>query len=416
MTGECARAWRFALVGVFLASCLGCGPWGEVASTDLSTLSGTEVTADLDSGAGPFPRDVGEIRIRNDYSESVEVLFSADAELVRPDPVTLGPGETAVIGVQVSQYFAGERQLSYTVNGGTGVIGGGQIVVRNTGGGTAGGVDVFFDRGGEIWAVALDGSASPQPVLQLPGVQLEGVGVNASGDQLLFSHESGDLWRAESDGNPAGVERSAPDLSFQMPAFLDDTAYAWSQEPDSGDADISYVNAAGSALQLTGIPENDGNNDYDPSFGMVAASQVIFFSRHDATNTTSDIYRVSLDGTGLTAVAADGSLSEDHPSYSEANALIVFERAADDASRDDIWVMRPDGMDPGRVTTDEGFDNDDPVWSPDGRWIVWEQSPADNASVNRIVRIGWPLQPGAVPDPLTDWNLLDARRPAMKPR
>jgi hypothetical protein len=192
---------------------------------------------------------------------------------------------------------------------------------------------------------------------------------------------------------------------FQMPVFLNDTDYAWSQGSATDDGDIWY-----GGTQLSGDPGDDAFNDYDPSFGRAAGSDVVFFSRHDGTG-SSDIFRVSLNGTGLTPVAADPLVSEDHPSYSVANDMIVFE---EEVGKDDIWVMKPDGTGRVRVTSDADYDHDDPVWSPDGQWIVWEQSPVADESMNRIVKIAWPLV-GGDPIPLTEWT-LNARRPAMKPR
>lgn len=424
MTRECARTWWSMLVGILLASCLGCsgGVGGGEDFSNLSDLSGTQLTTDF-SDTGPFPRDVGEIKIRNDYDESVEVSFTVDPELVRPDPVTLGPGETAVITVQANEYFAGERELNYTVTADTGaVIGGGQIAVLN--GGTAGTKDVFFDSDGEIWRVPLDGPpAAATPIVQTSG-ELNGPGVSPAGPVVFSSIDgtTGDvpLWRSNPDGTGLGVERSVTDHWLQFPAFLTATVYAWSQGNGFDDGDIWYFDSmalpAEQLKQLTGTEstsDGDGFNDYDASFGKVGGADVIFFSRHDATNTTSDIYRISLTGADLTPVAADPSLTEDHPSYSEANDLIVFEQAADGLSKDDIWVMNPDGT--GRVqVTNDSFDNDDPVWSPDGEWIVWEQSP-EGGITNRIVKIAWPLQAGAVPIYVTEPG-LDARRPAMTPR
>jgi len=269
--------------------------------------------------------------------------------------------------------------------------------------------DVFFEKDDGIWVVPLDGSRPEESVLEITGAVLSGVAVEPGGG-IVFSRWDGGhdvpLWRSNADGTGLSMDRTVAGHWLQFPTFLTDTEYALSQGTDTDDGDIWYVNGA-IETQLTGtasLADGDGNNDYDPSFGLVGGVDVIFFSRHDATNTTSDIYWVSLDGTTVTPLVADPAFSEDHPSYSPANDLIVFERGVDDLSEDDLYVVNPDGTGLTQITSGPD-DDDDPVWSSDGKWIIFQR---DNGTTVQIVKIPWPaLTPVTV--------LAEGSAPAVRP-
>ncbi len=418
MTRECVRTWRSVLAAVLSASCLGaCDGSGGLGA--ILSLSTNQVAECLDNTA-PYPQTMGTITFTNNSEEhEVTVSFGGFASgfaLERPAELTMGPGTTEPVTIRAAGFFTGEQLLPYTITSSTdpGLAGEGVIFATNTCG--SGNVYVYFDTadlsqgvgGRDLRRVLLDGTSDNTV---LPGTESSanvidyfGVGVSPGGTTILFSKEYQNnpgvvqLWGANSDGTNEHLEQNGG-TENQFPD-VESGSYVWSQ-----DGDIWHSGAAG-LFQVTGGPEND----YDPSLGEVGGQTVIFFSRHDPFNVSSDIYRISPSGTGLTPVAA-GALSEDHPSYSFANGKIVFEEAAQDLSEDDLWVMDPDGSNRVRVTDDD-FDDDDPVWSPDGMWIVWERS---NGLLDQVVKIAWPLQPGAQPIPLTDLA-LDARRPAIQPR
>ena len=98
-------------------------------------------------------------------------------------------------------------------------------------------------------------------------------------------------------------------------------------------------------------------------------------SVYGATGVTTDIYRIRVDGTGLTRLTNAGTLNY-NAAWSPDGSRIAFSSDRDGAS--DIYTMNADGSGQTRLTV--GLDAWQPVWSPDGSKIVF--SSFDGAALN----------------------------------
>ena len=88
--------------------------------------------------------------------------------------------------------------------------------------------------------------------------------------------------------------------------------------------------------------------------------RIAFDSDHDST---SDIYTVEPDGTGVLRLTTSRDY-EDDPAWSPNGRRIAYIR------RQEVWVMDADGSDQHRVTHMKD-DLADPSWSPDGRRLIF---------------------------------------------
>ena len=103
------------------------------------------------------------------------------------------------------------------------------------------------------------------------------------------------------------------------------------------------------------------------------ANGKIFF---ESTRTGSyQIFSMKPNGSGVTNIASNRSLSEADPAVSPNGRKIAYEYARE------VWVMNADGTGKRKVVGNTGGDAS-PSWSPDGRKIVFSRNSADVWVVN----------------------------------
>jgi hypothetical protein len=126
------------------------------------------------------------------------------------------------------------------------------------------------------------------------------------------------------------------------------------------------------AVQLTTGPGLLMGFDVDQVAG------IIILSRSVPPN--SGLFRMNLDGTGLTPLTTDGAVSE-FPAIHSATNEVYFSRRAPGATVTQIWRMAIDGSDLTQITTgtqDKSF----PAVSPDGQRLAWvETFPGPNDEI-----------------------------------
>jgi Tol biopolymer transport system component len=108
------------------------------------------------------------------------------------------------------------------------------------------------------------------------------------------------------------------------------------------------------------------NNPTEPS-GTLGESQnkIVFVSYH---NNYAEIFLINSDGTNLTELTKDTTISNLYPEWSPDGKKIVYVQGHGDA----ISMMNFDGTNPNRLASVAGDDWDErPIWSPDGKKIVY---------------------------------------------
>ncbi|MBW4623061.1 MAG: PD40 domain-containing protein [Cyanosarcina radialis HA8281-LM2] len=108
---------------------------------------------------------------------------------------------------------------------------------------------------------------------------------------------------------------------------------------------------------------------YDPPKWSPKSDRIAFAALHGEN---WDIYRVNVDGTGLTQLTNSPELDR-YPDWSPDGQQIVFVSYRDRPPQDccgDIYVMQADGSKVTRLTQDAYFPSF-PKWSPDGKQIVF---------------------------------------------
>jgi Tol biopolymer transport system component len=111
------------------------------------------------------------------------------------------------------------------------------------------------------------------------------------------------------------------------------------------------------------------NSSTEPS-GTTGESQykITFVS---IRNDIAEIYVINSDGTNLTRLTSDTTISNLYPEWSPDGKKIVYVQGHGDA----IYVMNSDGTNQSRLSTNAGDDWDErPIWSPDGGKIVFTGS------------------------------------------
>jgi Tol biopolymer transport system component len=108
-----------------------------------------------------------------------------------------------------------------------------------------------------------------------------------------------------------------------------------------------------------------------PGIAEAAAAPTgrIVFSSFDNAS-TSDIYSINPDGSGLTNLTSTPSDFEQMPSFSRDGTKIVFRRGFDPVSAMELYTMNADGSGVTRVTNN-AFAEDFESWTPDGRQIIF---------------------------------------------
>jgi Tol biopolymer transport system component len=102
----------------------------------------------------------------------------------------------------------------------------------------------------------------------------------------------------------------------------------------------------------------------------------IAFSDFDVnrSNSTSDIYVMNADGSGITDLTNDYYYFEESPSWSPDGSKIAFTRQDRFGLYQEVWMINAAGGGVARVAEGYGrqISDHDPAWSPDGTKIVFE--------------------------------------------
>jgi Tol biopolymer transport system component len=190
------------------------------------------------------------------------------------------------------------------------------------------------------------------------------------GSKIAFrSHRDGnaEIYVMDADGsNPRRLtDHTAAD--FEPAWSPDGTRIAFVTNRD-GNQEIYAMNATdGSNLvRLTDYPAADVEPAWSPNGTQIA------FQRDGDIYYGSDIYVMSADGSGITALTIGGVAAQ--PAWSPDGTKIAFWSYAYDVCSyycSAIYIMNADGSGATRLTAGE-YDSE-PTWSPDGRWIafVW---------------------------------------------
>ena len=142
-----------------------------------------------------------------------------------------------------------------------------------------------------------------------------------------------------------------------------------------------------------------------PASSAPSAQGRIAFVRESGGDTSTDIWVMNPDGSGLTRLT-DGGGPEQNPAWSPAASRIAF--TVGDAAAT-LWVMNADGSQPRQLTpsaTSGNFAVGRPSWSPDGTRIAFAESyrgevyivEADGSGMTRITSSGGDVDPAWSPD------------------
>jgi Tol biopolymer transport system component len=108
---------------------------------------------------------------------------------------------------------------------------------------------------------------------------------------------------------------------------------------------------------------------------------LLFFARtlnlfhgDDSSNKNSELYKVNIDGTGLTQLTHDPRTSPGSPRWSPNGERIVFIATDNDpAESSNFYLMKPDGSGLTQIQNPYGYAQ----WSSDGRQFVFHPMPRD---------------------------------------
>ncbi len=219
--------------------------------------------------------------------------------------------------------------------------------------------------------------------------------LSPDGSRIVYTYTTdllgdAELWRVQSDGTDR-VKVTATALgSVSGPVIAADDrtiVYAAGGDPlgtnGDGTTEIFRINADGTGLaQLTSDATENSSRPALASDG----SRVAFDSTSNVTggnpDTSSEIFAVNADGTGLIQLTASPTPDPNNPPSSRAPRIdatgtwIAFESNADlDGGNPDgtyeIWRVRSDGAFLQRLTGDATLSSRGPDISGDGRLVVW---------------------------------------------
>lgn len=210
---------------------------------------------------------------------------------------------------------------------------------------------IVFSTMDDIYIVDADGTGLRQ-LTKGPAAEFD-PSWSPDGRRIAYRVERGqqsaDIYVMDADGS--GQRRIARGLS---PAWSPDGALI-AYADDQGSISVMAPDGSGGRR----VPGTDQGEypSWSPDGATLAFSTPIG---------GKDIYRVSLDGSGLTRLTA--APGEDwQVDWSPDGRRIAF-ASQRDRSLGDVYVMGADGSGQRRLSTDHGFT---PAWSPDGRQLVY---------------------------------------------
>jgi len=184
--------------------------------------------------------------------------------------------------------------------------------------------------------------------------------------ELYFMDKSGSITRltnnSVSENNPA-LSADGKKVVFhrEEASFLDWEIYT---------IDLETM----AETRITSNTVGDGHPDWSPD-----GTKIVFAHFGDLAGNPSagaDIYRINIDGTGLTPLTTCAFYEDNDPEWSPDGTKIVFKsaRRTQTACREEIYVMNSDGSNVQRLTTSTSWYSDhDPSWSPDSSYISYNR-------------------------------------------
>jgi hypothetical protein len=141
-----------------------------------------------------------------------------------------------------------------------------------------------------------------------------------------------------------------------------------------GAPDVWVMNSDGSGqtnvTQLATNPLPQPQDGFEPNFAndptwSPDGTKIVF-------DTQRDIWRINVDGSGLTNLTNDWQTFDHSPNWSPNGSRIAFSSERATPNKPQIFTMNADGSNVTRVTNSNGADNL-PDWSPNGTKLVFQR-------------------------------------------
>ena len=218
------------------------------------------------------------------------------------------------------------------------------------------GAEITFERvnglRSDIWIAEADGS-NPRQLTAYAGNDSQPAFSN-TGTKIVFASDRNstygisDLFVMDANGANQVAITNTPTIDENYPSWSPDgTAIVFSR-----DGDIYKASPDGANLtRLTASPIAEFEPDWSPS-----SSQIVF---RQGINGDDELWKINADGSGLTPLARDGSLVEEHPVWSPQGDKIAFIRGAFENA--EIYTINADGSGVTRITNNTVMDAS-PAW------------------------------------------------------